>query len=317
MNDAEQVIEQNTEQVTDDLDTFSKEFYGETPEVEAPEEKVEDVKAIEEETDLATEDEADTEEPETPKPKRKSPEDRIKEVVTKQRQAERDLAEALAKIEELSSPKAPAREPVQQELPFGLPDPNSILENGDPEYPLGEFDPKYAADLAKAMFKEQMAEFKAEQQREREEAQMRAARETVNQAWQAKVVEAEASLPDLREKVSTLDEITSTVSPEKVQYLADTIMAMDAGPEVLYYLADNPDEAERIVAADPRSAALLLGRLEGVILSGKPDKADKKRVTPTSAPTPPALQTRGASGKFDISDDTDDLTAFEKKFYKK
>ena len=89
-------------------------------------------------------------------------------------------------------------------------------------------------------------------------------------------------------------------------------MSLEHGPEVLYYLSDNLDEARKIVQSGSVRATLSLGELNAQF-KGK----QKQQVKVSKAPEPPETRLRGSTGKFAVSPDTDDLTAFEQSFFKK
>jgi len=102
------------------------------------------------------------------------------------------------------------------------------------------------------------------------------------------------------------------IDPGYGDYLALTLMQSEVGPQILYYLADNIGEAQKIVASGPAAATLALGRLEARFSKTSEEKATTKV---SEAPNPPETRTRGSGGKFTVSPDTDDLDAFEKVFY--
>ena len=92
-------------------------------------------------------------------------------------------------------------------------------------------------------------------------------------------------------------------------------MEMDAGPDVFYYLANNLEEAEKIVNAGPRKATIALAKLEAQFVSAKIDKAPPVKVT--KAPAPPPQLKGSAVAKASVPLDTDDLDAFSKVLFSK
>src|SRR3546814_4068418 len=52
------------------------------------------------------------------------------------------------------------------------------------------------------------------------------------------------------------------IPQEYGEYLTATIMSLDNGPDVLYYLSENIAEAKRIVNLDGTKAAIALGRID-------------------------------------------------------
>lgn len=194
------------------------------------------------------------------------------------------------------------------------PNPDALGKNGEPLYPLGEFDPQYIADLTDYQFDKRSAA--AKEAADRENAQRAAIEEQtrLGRQWEEKLGKSESELPDLRETIAGLETTFRNVEPEYGAYLAKTVMEMDMGPEVLYYLAINPDEAQEIVKKGAVGATIALGRLEGQISSAMNARNKAKAKRPTAAPQPPSI-TRGNGATGQIRADTDDLEAFESIFF--
>ncbi len=314
---------------TDDLAAFEAEFYQTAKPVEEKAEVETEVEEVVEHEDepLATEeevdaDEGDVEPEDVPVPEKKvNPiQKRIQDLNAKLRETERAaeaekaellkrLDEALARVEV----KTPEPAPVKEAETTG-PTPEDVDEDGTEKYPLGEFDPKYIRDLTKFTLIEQSNALKVAAA---EEARLAAEAEQANMlksAWTEKVVEAEKVYPDFVKTSQKLDTEFAGMDPQYGEYLASTIMSMDHGPDVLYYLATNVDEARKIANLGPVNATIALGRLEAQFVKGA---TPTKTVRVSEAPEPIQNVTRGSAGRFDVADDTDDLDAFEKKFFKK
>lgn len=332
------------DEVPDDLDAFDELFSGkgvpaaehvptektdpkapaedtgaddDAPEDEAEvDETEEEVNAEEEATDEESEDESDDEDDLLkPKPKnRKSFQKRIDEVTRDKYDAERraeDLEKRLKALEE--SRETPKRQTAA--VNDGAPGPDDRGEDGELLYPLGEFDPKFIHDNMKFVLDGEREQMRIEARQEAEQAAATRERETLQTQWDGRLSEAEKDFPDLRESLAELGDTFKGIEPAYGEYLATTIMQMDAGPAVLYYLSNNPKEAQRIVDAGATKATLELGRLEARI-----QVALDKRSTPparVSAAPPPPKPARGNGGRTSVRDDTDDLDAFEKKFFAK
>jgi 3-phosphoglycerate kinase len=88
-------------------------------------------------------------------------------------------------------------------------------------------------------------------------------------------------------------------------------MGLDAGPEVLYHLANHLDEAQAIVSKGPLGAAIALGRLEARFAKGQ--EQPKPRVS--AAPKPAPSTARGVAVGGEVKGDTDDLDAFSASFF--
>lgn len=327
---------------TDNLDDFSELLLGtakpaeteaeieETPETPSatddsseesdPEESAEPEEANGDDTpDTEDEDPEEDEPKEAPKSKGRKPAgERIKELTARAYEAERRADAVERELEKLRAPKDAPADPVQRADPIDpdAPHPDTILENGDPKYPLGEFDPTFIRDLTRHTIQQENETIrKADETRRANEDQDKAEKALLN-AWTEKVTKAAERLPDLAEKVVELESSFTDIDPGFGQYLAATIMSLDYGPDVLDYLADHPDEARAIVAAGPTRATIALGRLEARFIAAEDsDEEVEKGKIVSSAPPPPPKPNKGSGGRT-VSADTDDLDAFAKQFFK-
>lgn len=347
MADSETPVE--TVDVTDDLDTFSDTFFNKTPEPakvegdEKAEVKVEETPEIE--TPSATEVSSGSEEPtpeadglahendgedeevegdKTPTFKiktRKSARERITELNAKYRETERRLEEAIAKLNERERQEPSAKAPrtaTPSKLEEGAPDPDATGADGNLLYPLGEFDPTFIRDLTRFTIKNETETARAREIEERKADEIKTAEQELLSSWDSKIKKSVKELPDLQTKVAVLEDEFVSLDPNYGKFLASTIMSLDYGPHVLDYLADHPEEARAIVASGPTRATIALGRLEARFVSSddnKRDEVEKGKVV-TSAPTPPP-RNKGSAAAISVADDTDDLDAFEKKFFAK
>lgn len=336
---------ENSEQVEttsddQDFEAFEQEFFGVTKETDADEDSGNDdndapaPESDDESPDPNASEEEDAdegEEDDDPQPevkgRRKTAKDRINELTAKAREAERREEALRAEFEALkakleSSPTDDKKDTPAADTPTALaaldadaPDPDATLENGQPKYPLGEFDPTYIRDLTRYTIAKEAEAAKAAEAKAKEEAEMEAAEKALVDSWQEKLVKAEETLPELRERAAGLEHTFRNLDPSYGTYLASTIMSMEYGPEVLDYLGGNIAEAQRIVESGPTAATIALGRLEARFAMKA--EGEKRKGRTTSAPPPPRQQTRGSGGRFAVADDTDDLDAFEQKFFSK
>jgi hypothetical protein len=178
-------------------------------------------------------------------------------------------------------------------------------------YPLGEYDPQFTLDLTDWRMDQreaQRAEKNAKQTQEQEDAR---ARQALAQDWQEKLAPAQERYPDFEQKGENLSPVFEKLDSAYTEYLAATVMAMDHGPDVLYYLAENTNEAAQIFAMGPQKATIALGRIESRFLQETPPK---RRVS--KAPTPPPTNKGSDASKGRVKPDTDDLDAFAKSFFK-
>lgn len=100
-----------------------------------------------------------------------------------------------------------------------------------------------------------------------------AAAETYNQ----RVAAAQAAIPDFVDVVGKSDVVMTPA-------LQEALMDSDKGPELVYHLAKNPAEAERLNGLSDRQMNREIGRLEATLGT----------TTAKAAPTPPAARTTSA-----------------------
>lgn len=317
------------ENVEPSLDEFEAEFFGRNQPSPSP--ASEDTPSVEDDVDDAPNDDTpsddDTVDPvdETPKaqPKKKnSAQERINEAVGKQRQAERErdaLEARLAALEAKITPPAPEAKPTEQVQSKPQPSPDDKNEDGSDKYPLGEWDPAYNRDATKWAVQEELAAYKASQDQQAQELaeheHAQAELQALSATWEAQRTAAQERYPDFQEKGVELVGTFEGIEPQYGEYLSQTIMSMDNGADVLYYLANNIDEAEAIVNMGARKATIALGRLEAKFANAG---ENEHRPIVSNAPAPPPSFNRGsAAARPAIAHDTDDLTAFEAEFYKK
>jgi hypothetical protein len=320
-------IEQTpVEPVEDDLDLFSAELFGQSkaPPAATEEETEEEVEQEDASTTDTTEtdaleDENDTVEDEvaeepTEKPKKNRFQERIDKAVGAQREAERQLAAALAKLEaaEKSTKEPKPTPPVTEDTG---PQPTDTNEDGTEKYPLGEFDPLYIKDLMRHTLKEESVARERILEEQREQAERDQAQAELQSAWNEKLVPAKERYPDFQEVGEQMLATFENIDPAYGEYLTNTIMEMEYGPDVFYYLASNVDEAQKIVDSGPKKATLALGRLETKFATAN-EVQPRSKVS--KAPPPPAHTNKGAAVAMpDVPDDTDDLDAFAKKLFKR
>lgn len=317
------------------LDDFADELFGQSKSQPEPaslekseEEPAEQDDAQEDEDNTQVGEEVDapadhedeeeaTEVEEAPKPKKNRFQERIDELTSKAREAERKAAELeqrLAKFEKTTEPEA---KPQVVEVQTDGPSPDDKNEDGTDKYPLGEFDPKFAADVVRHTLKVEREALLA-QEKENQARLEREQQEAILQAsWNEKLEPAKERYPDFIEKGQNLGATFDNIDPSYADYLSTTIMSMDYGPDVLYYLANNLDEATKIVQSGATKATIALGRLESKFAEA--DQAKQlARPKVSKAPTPPAHVNKGsAAAKAAVDPNTDDLEEFARALFNK
>lgn len=313
----------------DNLGDFEDLFYERKPVEEAQEVEAEGVddetEVTEEDTeveDTETEVEAEEAEPDEDeveeKPKkgnRKPAKERIQELISEKYELERKALDAERRaLDAEKKLNAPKEEQDKKPDTAKAPTPDAKDDKGEAKYALGEFDPEYIRDLTKFTIEQEQAGYAAKEAARRAEEADRNARAQAQEKWSGRLEEAEKDIPDVKEKIISLSTLFADVEPQYGQYLVDVVQTLENGPHVLAYLADNPKEAQAIVKSGPTGATISLGRLDARL--AKIAASDKAPVKVTNAPPAPKQTPRG-TGKSAIRADTDDLTAFERQFFKK
>lgn len=318
---------------SEDLDAFSAELFGQTPatpdeakseEAPTPEEvedrdatNEEDTQTADESEDAESGEDSDAPDAETgeAKPKKNRFQERIDELTSKAREAERERDAVLARLEALETKQNTETAPEKSTVD-DTPQPTDLNEDGTDKYPLGEFDPAYIRDLTKHTLKVEREEYlKLEAQDERERA-AKAEQIALEASWNVQLESAKERYPDLIEKGQQLVSTFEGIEPAYGEYLTTTLMSMDYGMDVLYYLANNPAEAQKIVDSGARKATVALGRLEAKFAAADEEK-ETIRPKVSKAPTPPERLNKGSAPASSVSPDTDDLDDFEKLLFKK
>lgn len=315
----------------DDLDSFSDEFFGQNKspdepasskeEPEAPEDS--DANELEQTHDDETNDveevdeEADPEEESEPEPPKKTRLDKRIGGLLEEKRVEKERADALeAKLNEVLQRLEQNAPKTEVTTEVSGPTPDDKNDDGTEKYPLGEFDPLYIRDLTKHTFSEELKAVEAQRSAQEEARKVTEAQQALAANWNEKLQPAQERYPDFQEKGQNLISTFEGLDEAYSNYLTSTLQSMDFGPDVLYYLANNVDEATRIVNLGPAGATLALGRIESKFVFAN-DEKQKARPKVSNAPTPPPTNKGAAVSVSEIPDDTDDLDAFAAKLFKK
>jgi hypothetical protein len=306
---------------------------------EAAEEVKEEIEESEEEVDeneddsLATEnddnDEAEEDgdededlEPEDKPKRRNRAQERIEKLVAdvrvteRERDAERREKELLLRqLEELRTGKTEVKQVEDtSKLPPNAPQFDAVDKEGNPLYPLGEYDGLYIRDLTRFVIEE---ETKAHQEKLKQadaESKAEAARTEIQTRWNSNLEKYEAEVPEVRENIANLVDTFSELEPNYGEYLASTIMDSEFGPQIMDYFSQNIGEAQKIVASGPAAATRAIGRLEAKFITPTNHEDEKRNKKVSDAPPPPP-KTKGTAVAKTIRPDTPNLDDFEKIFY--
>jgi hypothetical protein len=248
-----------SEEVEDfDLSNYRAERSGTPAEpVAEPVEEVKDAEPVPEAEEVEPEESAPEEKEQDEKPKKK---DRLQGRFDKLTKEIYDLRAQLADKPAAQEPKAP-------------------VADGKPK--IDNFD-------SLEDFQEALTDWKLDQ-RESAKVQVEKQRESQRQAEQAR-----QRIEQARSKYEDFDEVALDPSLRVSQAMYDVMLESDTGADVLYFLGNNPTEAERIAKLSPASAAREIGKIEAK-LEAKP-KAEPKV---TKAPPPVKPLAGRAAPSFD------------------
>lgn len=304
---------------TDDLEEFAalmdgkakvKEETAETEEVVEPLGEDEDTDVETQETDDEAPD-GDDEPEEKPEQKPKKVnrfQERINELTAKAREAERALEALKAQTtKQTETAKQPNLSVTQDDGPS----PDAKNEDGSDKYPLGEFDPQYIRDMARHAIDKEWSARKEQEAQETLQRQHQEARDALQAQWAEKLETVTEQHEDFLEKTLELESAFDGLEANYSDYLVQTIKSLDHGPEVLYYFANNLDEAKRFVQMGPLGATLALGEINAMF------KGQTRKETKVSKAPPPPQVNKGSKTRTAVTADTDDLDAFSELFFKK
>lgn len=256
-----------------------------------------------------------------PRPKKKNRfQERIDELNAKFREEERQRKALEEKLNQLTNKEQTDKgnAPKKQEAApsTGGPSPDDKNEDGTDKYPLGEYDPNYLKDFVAHQLETQEAARQEQAQRQAEEKAIKEFRENLSNSWSEKLEDARTRYDDFEEKGQQLIDSFSDLDQSYGEYLTTTLMSMDKGHDVLYYLSSNPDEAREIVNSGPTKATIALGRIEARF-SGEVEQSTKPKVPKVSkAPTPPPQNKGSSPAKTRVRPDTENLDEFSQMFFK-
>lgn len=150
-----------------------------------------------------------------------------------------------------------------------------------------------------AEYVEAIADWKADQklkERDQKEAQSRLQTEQQNtmKAHFERVQSFAQKTDDFEEMMENLEDVPRSAALEQI------ITSSENGPELLYELAKNPEEAKRIAKLTPLALAREIGKLESKLTSSAPssssEKKEPKKLTQAPKPIGPVGGGKAAGG---------------------
>jgi hypothetical protein len=258
----------------------------EAPEIENNEEI--EVENLEEESESVSsdenlEDENESEESESPekteaKAKKNGVQKRIAKLRSREEAAKRE-ADYWKKVALENQGKAPAKEEKQE----------SPVNEGRPKADNFDTQEEYIDALTDWKLDQK---FKSEQEKTQKSEKEKVEMERASN-WQAKMEAFTENTPDFEDAMEEISDVP--VSPA----LQEAILESDIGPEILYALGKDPDEALRISKLSDYSAIKEVGKLEAKLQSK--NKEPKKPIK-TKAPKPISTVKGSAKVTKDIND---------------
>ena len=101
-----------------------------------------------------------------------------------------------------------------------------------------------------------------------------------------------------RDKYDDFEQVAYNPNLPITDFMAQSIQASEAGPDVLYYLGSNPKEADRIARLAPILQAKEIGKLEASLSSNPP----VKRTSNAPAPIAPVTARSTGLNQYDTTD---------------
>lgn len=310
LNEFEKLFTGRAKEKTDEIGTDVVEPVSEDDEPEdVPETDADD--AVDEALD--GDDDSNAEPEEEPKPKKGNrTQERIKKLIEERETERREKLALLARIEALET-KQPESAPTPTDpVQTGGPKADDLNADGSEKYPLGEFDPEYIRDMARHTIETEWAKKEQEAAEKTQRQQIEQARADIQNQWAERLAPAMDEHEDFLDKTMELESAFDGLDPQYSDYLVQTIKSLDHGPQVLYYFANNLEEAQKFVRMGPLNATLALGEINAMF-KGTTRKAEPKV---SKAPPPPQVN-KGTKTRTTVAADTDDLEDFEKLFFKR
>ena len=159
---------------------------------------------------------------------------------------------------------------------------------------------------------EALSDFKVEQkmqafEKSKQEAELKAKADEASNSFREKVETFKESVTDFDEILEDVDHINMSISVQQC------VLESENGPRLMYELAKDPTEYERICQLSPLAAARAVGRIEAKFSdeTTKPVPSKKLATTKTKAPKP--ITPVGSSKVGAVTKDVKDMSFREYK----
>lgn len=255
--------------------------------------------------DEGEESESEDDEDVDPPPAKKSVSARMAELTSARRAAERERDELRTQLAAAKKGKQADTSDEDGDLTADDEAGKAAKRPEAKDYPYGEIDPKFIADLTDWQVDQKLAarDAKAAERQQREAGEQVAQKfvQDVDRTYEA----GRKAFKDFQSKViDAANKGEWDLTPETALMMTRS----KVGHKIAYHLATNRGVAAEIAKLDPMDQARRIGRLEARFL-----EQSKQRTSP-KPPKAKAMPTgvRGAGGKFSTGSDTRDFNAFEK-----
>lgn len=207
---------------------------------------------------------------------RNDPQARIDQVIAKQKEVERERDQLRAELDAARRPVAPVQPqpPTVQATTDAEPNPDDATK-----YPQGQYDRAYLKDQARWEARQEYAQQRQADDDRRAKAYGEQTARQQAAAWDAKVAKVRAETPDWETRFKPTTPFNMAVMPWLAQ--------QDDGPQVLLYLSDHQDLAQRLVALPPISVIAELGKIQARLEAASRGPVSEPRVSHASAPIRP------------------------------
>lgn len=261
----------------------------------------------------------DAKEDETPKvdPKvkaRDNPVERMKAATAKEAEAKREReaaqkerdeikAEAAQLRAQLEALRAPKQEPVRARVA-------AQPTNDDPEpdaadasrYPNGEYDKSYIKDLGRWSARQESRDLEAKRQKDTQAQQQQSYRARVERDWADRLTKAQAATPDWATRYNERTPLDERMIPH--------IQTLEDGPELMLYLSDHQDFAQRLATLPPIQQVAELGKVSGRLAAAKESRGTAASPVPSKASAPITPLGGGSHVTPDEGSDDESFDAF-------
>jgi len=217
-----------------------------------------------------------------PQPKQNSYQRRISELSSARRAAEERADRAIAALEAFAKTTQQPAETKTETTPPPAPEPRPARDDfADPDAydtALIEWSARHTARVTAAEVEQREAAKREAEEKARNDAAMMEQAQRQAQTWQERRAKTLTAHPDFAE-VAENPALQIPVS------MVPTLLEIENGPDVLYHLGSNPDEAVRIATLSERQQVIELGRIsERLVQSNRPQvtKAPKP-ITPVGS----------------------------------